>query len=994
MNQYRQHLQCKYESLRLTSPDEMLDCFSSRYISLTLIKAGEEAKFDSQKDNESNRDDVTLAEALDVESEKQNVILFEGAAGMGKSTLAINICKQWAKGDLLQGYNAVVLLPLRDPEIQDAKGIGDLLLVSGEMKENVLNEMTKNNGERVCFIFEGYDELPHPLQKAPVFAKLTEKLPKCTLIYTSRPEACADLRNIACQTIKINGFTEQSVDDYITQTFDDIKDGGKEVSTRLKSQLHNNKIIKGILHIPINVAIVCVVFFHFSVLPDTLTQLYTLLCLRLLLRHITTRTSNTAQITKLDSLDNLPEDVSKQFDDLCLIAYTGLEKHRIIFSVKFLSDIGITVDKLNGFGLLLVAPTTSVYGREKTYNFLHLTLQEFCAAQYISKKLPPENQRQFLKFDRAHDITRNPDGLVGIFYSGITGLKNKKNVEHIVPYGHSKPKMLKVVHLINCAYEAHNFTACQMIGSVLDGNIDLTGYGVYTLLPAFHYFLKQLHSPIKTLKISNSFIDDERFMELLSLVEERLSKRIDTNFTLEATDTMISHKSYFLLAELLSSRLPVVELCIGKKRNVLDTKIKHRIRSRSSPKLNNSLSCSTLTNSQSFTSDFAMSKTLRVLDVSGLNMGPEGAAYLAGCRGVVLYEVRISGCELGPTGADKIGEMICYNKSIASVNLAYNMIGDSGVKNLVSHLVKHTNTIQILNLEGNNISAIGARYLRRLIRKGLINIELCHNPLRNKGVRLVLQAFTVIMDHIGLVSVGMTSSSIPHIAIALDKVKSIGFTIPCFTDYEVIIDRLAKTNVLESLELHLWGGFKPRYKTIKAYLKKYRYSPYALFPTDTFYQDFLYRNTQTHPFQLYFCTSYLSCEGSGGSFSRINFDIKNFKNSVLPKDLPLINSVTALDMKKHKVITSVDKAFALLILLQLKRRAYTLKKLTLKLSSVLNTDPEFSCMAARYIAKINDTRRKQGFVEPLLVHISSEGKFVVALHTVYNCCIIFYRFTN
>ena len=232
----------------------------------------------------------------------------------------------------------------------------------------------------------------------------------------------------------------------------------------------------------------------------------------------------------------------------------------------------------------------------------------------------------------------------------------------------------------------------------------------------------------------------------------------------------------------------------------------------------------------------------------------------------------------------------------------------------------------------------------------------------------------------------MTSSSIPHIAIALDKVKSIGFTIPCFTDYEVIIDRLAETNVLESLELHLWGGFKPKYKTMKANLKY----PYAFFPTNSFNQ----RSTQTHPFQLYFGMSFQSCEESSVSVSSLNLDIKKFENSALPKDLPLINPFTALSTKKHEVPISVDKAFALLILLQLKMQTYALKKLTLKLSSVLDTDPGFSCMAKRYITKINDTRRKQGFVEPLLVHISFEGKFVVALHTVYNCCIIFYRFTN
>ena len=201
MDQYRQHLQYKYELLKLTSPDEMLDCCSSQYISLTL-EVDELAKKLSSVSKNKKGDEVTLSEALDVINKKERVILFEGGPGMGKSTLAINICKRWAKGDLLQHYDAVILLPLRDPEIQDAKNIGDLLLIDGEMKEKVLNEITNNNGERTCFIFEGYDELPHPLRKKPIFTKLTERLPKCTLIYTSRPEASIDVRSISSRVIK------------------------------------------------------------------------------------------------------------------------------------------------------------------------------------------------------------------------------------------------------------------------------------------------------------------------------------------------------------------------------------------------------------------------------------------------------------------------------------------------------------------------------------------------------------------------------------------------------------------------------------------------------------------------------------------------------------------------------------------------------------------------------------------------------------------------
>ena len=917
MDRYRQHLQYKYELLKLTSPDEMLDCCSSQYISLTLEVDEQTKKLSSVNKNEKG-DEVTLPEALDVTNKKERVILFEGGPGMGKSTLAINICKRWAKGDLLQDYDAVILLPLRDPEIQDAKNIGDLLLIDGEMKEKVLNEITNNNGERTCFIFEGYDELPHPLRKKPIFTKLTERLPKCTLIYTSRPEASIDVRSISSRVIKIMGFTKESVDEYVTQTFDMIKDGGAEVASRLKSQLHSNQHIKSVLHIPIIVAIVCLVFFHFSVLPDTMTQLYTLFCLRLILRHITTRTSNAAQIAKLNSLDNLPEGVSKQFDDLCLIAYHGMVNKKIIFSTNFLCDIGIAVEQLKGFGLLLIAPTTSVYGREKTYNFLHLTLQEFCAARYMSKCLSPEQQQSFLKFEHSHNITDYPQGMLYMFYSGITGLKDQRNVESIVPY-EQRLIGLNVLHLINCAYEAHNNAACQMIGNVLNGAVDLTGCMSSAMLSKLDYFLMQSKGPLNVLKVSVSYVDDEIFMELLSLLVKRQSQHIDRNFSLESKDCMITYKSYFLLTELLQSSLHIVELNIGKTHGLFNMQIRYRIRL--SSKLKYSLQCGkVLTDVDALPNAFTSSRTLTVLDVSGLHIGPEGAAYLAGCRGVVLRNLRMSGCKLGPTGADKIGEMVCYNKSIASVNLAYNKIGDNGVAKLVCHLEKCPNSVHTLNLEGNNISVAGACWLRKLIKtknSSLTSIELSHNPLKDKGVCHILQAFTILMEHIGLINVEMKSSSIPYVANALCKVKSIGFTIPCFADYEVIIDSLAKTNVLQCLELHLWGGFKPKYKTINTYLKHLKTTCYQFHP----YLYSLWQQTQSQNI-LWYGKFSTSCDGSsGGSVSPLRLNIEHFKSVILPKDLPLVEESHTFftTPKKKKVASSIDKAFVLLLLLQLKR---------------------------------------------------------------------------
>ena len=428
MRKYCQYLKSRYRSLELISIDEQLDCSSSKYVSLSLMKIDRQGRTISTENRRG--DSVTLSEALDVEGEIKKVILIKGDPGMGKSTLAINICKCWAEGSLLQTYKVVILLTLRDPEIQAAKTISDLLLtVDEELKEKVLKDIMNYFGEKVCFILEGYDELPQQLCKYSVLTKLRVQLPNCTIVYTSRPEACDKLESVASRIIKIEGFEEESVDEYISSTFNSV-DNGDELALELKSQLHQNWTVRGILHIPINVAIVCVIFFHFSKLPETLTELYTLLCLRLILRYITVRTSNVNKVEKLRSLDHLPDGISEQFSQLCFIACKVIENRNIIFTSQDLLDIGIVENKISDLGLLVTAPSTSVYGREKSYNFLHKILQEFCTAQYISKS----SLQDQLKCINTY---WNDDNYIMVwrFYSGITGLNNKEVLDCIpLPY--------------------------------------------------------------------------------------------------------------------------------------------------------------------------------------------------------------------------------------------------------------------------------------------------------------------------------------------------------------------------------------------------------------------------------------------------------------------------------------------------------------------------------------------------------------------------------
>jgi len=85
------------------------------------------------------------------------------------------------KRQLASKHDTVILLPLRDPEIQKAKTIDELLLMPGnETRKTMFDEIGNNFEERICFILEGYDELPEDMHSYSVFTRLQEQLPKCT----------------------------------------------------------------------------------------------------------------------------------------------------------------------------------------------------------------------------------------------------------------------------------------------------------------------------------------------------------------------------------------------------------------------------------------------------------------------------------------------------------------------------------------------------------------------------------------------------------------------------------------------------------------------------------------------------------------------------------------------------------------------------------------------------------------------------------------------
>ena len=75
---------------------------------------------------------------------ERKVILVDGAPGSGKSTLTVHICQRWSRGKLFQEFTAVILVQLRDPAVQSAKNITDLIPCRDDTMSQEIAEAIKD----------------------------------------------------------------------------------------------------------------------------------------------------------------------------------------------------------------------------------------------------------------------------------------------------------------------------------------------------------------------------------------------------------------------------------------------------------------------------------------------------------------------------------------------------------------------------------------------------------------------------------------------------------------------------------------------------------------------------------------------------------------------------------------------------------------------------------------------------------------------------------
>ena len=335
---------------------------------------------------------LKMDEILELESDVK-FVLVEGAPGIGKTFFCSELYRKWATFQSLQEYKIALLLKLRQERVQTAKSLHDILAffhLDTEFCAIVEKEIFNSDGKDVLFILDGFDELPSSLiQDMNSFIMKIIRgqcgISKATRLVTSRPSALHDKDRYFPRKrthVEILGFTKERILQYAISALE--SDPAFEHFKEFLNSSSRNAIYS-LMYCPVVCAIVLSIYrsgFVKKLMSKTMTQLYQTL-LQVLIRRDMIKRGEWSEDTPLPSFESLPSEVP-DLKKVCKLAFDGL------FSEKVQIEFTVFDADFHSLGLLTGTRERDMCeGLRTTYSFLHLSIQEFLAALYVSWNTQP-----------------------------------------------------------------------------------------------------------------------------------------------------------------------------------------------------------------------------------------------------------------------------------------------------------------------------------------------------------------------------------------------------------------------------------------------------------------------------------------------------------------------------------------------------------------------------------------------------------------------------
>ena len=734
---------------------------------------------------------------------ERKVILIDGAPGSGKSTLTVHICQRWSRGELFQEFTIAILVKLRDPEVQSAQSIADLIPCPDiESAQEVASAIKANFGRGILWVMDGWDELPSHLREKSLLRdmitpSLHSPITHSSVIVTSRPVSSGELSELVSSRIEVLGFTWEEQRQY----FIECLKGGTKAADTLMERLKENPAVEGSCYLPLNASIVANVFLSDGSLPRTVHGIFSSLVQHCLSHYLCQRLGKTPQQARLTSLNRLPQELQAPFDQLCELAFTGISQNRVTFSqsdLKAVKDLAVICE----VGLLQATPSILSDGRTVYYNFLHLSIQEMLSAVYISRMPASE---QISTFDSLFSDSRF--SAVFQFYAAITKLRTSRpflsklphwlcpvpagvrdlvrkiiKKQKSIPYG--QPKTL-LVSLLHCLYEAQDPSLCQFVTEQLGNMLNLRRTSL-TLVDsiAIGYFLSSVSISTSNAKefrvdLNNCSLGDAVTKSLMQSICRSIDPHstVNTHLNMWLERNEIHEEGASHIAELLNTSI-VSTLSLNGNPIIGDKGL------------------------QTIFDTLKQNKTLKVLDVSKCGMTDTGVASLADALHTnnTLESLYIRNNRIHKEGASDIAELLSSTSIVSLLSLHGNTIGDKGLQTIFDALKQnktlkelsvsdcgismtdtgvasladalHTNnTLETLDISYNQIYKGSASHIARVLNgtNALSSLRLDHNPIGDKGVQTIFDALkqNKTVKELSVSDCGMTDTGVASLADAL-----------------------------------------------------------------------------------------------------------------------------------------------------------------------------------------------------------------------------------
>ena len=318
------------------------------------------------------------------ESGQSLTIVIDGPPGIGKTTLCRKLLNMWANGQIKhEQYDLVIYCALRYDKIAQASTLRDLLVYQCREVDAVTEWFDRRHGEGLLIIFDGWDELSVELRQSSLATRIIRKelLDKCSVIVTSCSYASSSLLDLDSinRHVEVMGFTVQEINNVVHGTLE------KEphLTEKLIQDLEVRGDVQSLCYIPLVCSIVIFVYRKENgQLPTTLTQLYENFILQTIRRYVENIKPGNIRPRQIHNFDQSV--IATPFREMCKFAYVSLKENnpRMTFS-SFLvqQSLNESVAKADYLGLM----TTFTAYDDEYYQFLHLSIQEFLAAWWITK---------------------------------------------------------------------------------------------------------------------------------------------------------------------------------------------------------------------------------------------------------------------------------------------------------------------------------------------------------------------------------------------------------------------------------------------------------------------------------------------------------------------------------------------------------------------------------------------------------------------------------